>query len=286
MEETIKTSFAHALWDSGDSIEHRWILQHNQTMLYFNRSKLTEREQLLLSMLLSESANVPLPHSSIEKQWHDYLFADGNIPDDSSLYSAVHFHLEQSLEDVLSFREAVLASFPPHTTIIWKTPVNGMFLFKLEDEFLDLQAIVELIEADFYTGVQLFLGVPTKGLRLKEALAFEGDLFIRRLKQRAGQTVFNAPEAGLSELTAGIPADLFKRLQTHFFPADILNDRELIKTIHVFLKNNMNMSQTAKELHLHRNSLQYRIDKFSAQTGIDVRIFFQSVLTALLLPKK
>ncbi len=75
-------------------------------------------------------------------------------------------------------------------------------------------------------------------------------------------------------------------MQSHFFPNDILNDRELIKTIQVFLKNNMNMSQTAKELHLHRNSLQYRLDKFSTQTGIDVRVFYQSALTALLLAKK
>ncbi|MBM7837951.1 DNA-binding PucR family transcriptional regulator [Alkalihalobacillus xiaoxiensis] len=286
MEELLRKSFEHALWVNGDSLEHRWVLQHNQSMLYLNRSKLTEREQLLLSLFLSESASVPPPQTLIEKQWHAFLYGEGTIPDEHTLFTAVHFHLEQSLDDVLSFREAVLASFPTQTTIIWKTPVNGMFLFKMEDEFLDLQAIVELIEADFYTGVQLFLGVPTKGLRLKEALTFEGELFLRRLNQRAGQTVFNASEAGLAELTAGIPIELFKKMQSHFFPNDILNDRELIKTIQVFLKNNMNMSQTAKELHLHRNSLQYRLDKFSTQTGIDVRVFYQSALTALLLAKK
>src|SRR5690606_35483395 len=51
------------------------------------------------------------------------------------------------------------------------------------------------------------------------------------------------------------------------------NDLELVSTIKLFLENNSNTSLTAKNLYLHRNSLQYRIDKFIERTTIDIKLF-------------
>ena len=43
---------------------------------------------------------------------------------------------------------------------------------------------------------------------------------------------------------------------------NISNDKELIESIKVFFQCNLNVSLAAKQLYLHRNTLQYRIDKF------------------------
>ena len=45
-------------------------------------------------------------------------------------------------------------------------------------------------------------------------------------------------------------------------------------TIKVFLENNLNASLTAKKLYIHRNTLQYRIDKFIDKTGIQLKDFY------------
>ncbi|MDR3215165.1 MAG: helix-turn-helix domain-containing protein [Bacilli bacterium] len=48
-------------------------------------------------------------------------------------------------------------------------------------------------------------------------------------------------------------------------------DEELSKTIFVFLDNNLNITQTSKDLYIHRNTLNYRLNKFELLTGINIR---------------
>jgi DNA-binding PucR family transcriptional regulator len=48
----------------------------------------------------------------------------------------------------------------------------------------------------------------------------------------------------------------------------------MYSSIKVFLENNLNASLTAKKLYIHRNTLQYRIDKFIDKTGIQLKDFY------------
>ena len=50
-------------------------------------------------------------------------------------------------------------------------------------------------------------------------------------------------------------------------------DIELLNTIDIFLKNNLSITNTAKELYIHRNTLIYRLDKIKQLTNLDIRIF-------------
>ncbi|MDQ0340361.1 hypothetical protein J2S00_003170 [Caldalkalibacillus uzonensis] len=56
----------------------------------------------------------------------------------------------------------------------------------------------------------------------------------------------------------------------------VRDDQELIRTIRMFLEQNLNVSETAKRMYIHRNSMQYRLDKFIEKTGIDIRHFEQA----------
>ncbi len=51
-----------------------------------------------------------------------------------------------------------------------------------------------------------------------------------------------------------------------------LSDEEL-GTINMFFNNNLNVSETARELFVHRNTLVYRLEKLQKQTGLDIRRF-------------
>lgn len=57
----------------------------------------------------------------------------------------------------------------------------------------------------------------------------------------------------------------------HLF--DPLDDPELVETLEVFLKANLNLTQTAEELGVHRNTVIYRLDKITDLLGRDPRIF-------------
>ncbi|EGL81710.1 putative transcriptional regulator, PucR family [Caldalkalibacillus thermarum TA2.A1] len=63
----------------------------------------------------------------------------------------------------------------------------------------------------------------------------------------------------------------------------VREDQELMHTIRVFLEQNLNVSETAKKLYIHRNSMQYRLDKFIEKTGIDIRQFKHAMTVYLAL---
>lgn len=55
------------------------------------------------------------------------------------------------------------------------------------------------------------------------------------------------------------------------------------KTLVNFFQHNLNISETAKNMYMHRNSLQYRIDKFINETGIDIQKFDLAFVVKLAL---
>ncbi|WP_223070084.1 PucR family transcriptional regulator [Paenibacillus caui] len=63
----------------------------------------------------------------------------------------------------------------------------------------------------------------------------------------------------------------------------IFNDSETLATLETFFQLDCNVSETAKRLYIHRNTLLYRMDKIKHETGLDVRSFKDAVLVKLTL---
>ncbi|WP_145051886.1 CdaR family transcriptional regulator [Paenibacillus xylanexedens] len=63
----------------------------------------------------------------------------------------------------------------------------------------------------------------------------------------------------------------------------IFNDSETLTTLETFFSLDCNVSETAKRLFIHRNTLVYRLDKIKQEIGYDVRSFESAVLVRLLL---
>lgn len=58
---------------------------------------------------------------------------------------------------------------------------------------------------------------------------------------------------------------------------EMLKDEELLVTGEAFLNSNLNVSETARELYVHRNTLIYRLDKIERLTGLDIRKFGDAI---------
>ena len=65
-----------------------------------------------------------------------------------------------------------------------------------------------------------------------------------------------------------------------------LFNEEMLYTIDMFFKKDLNLSDTARQLYIHRNTLVYRLDKVQKQTGLDLRTFEDAVTFKILMELK
>ena len=86
-------------------------------------------------------------------------------------------------------------------------------------------------------------------------------------------------ELGIGRLIYQLPLPLCKMFLNEVFdneaPEDF--DEETIFTINKFFENSLNVSETSRQLFIHRNTLVYRLDKIQKATGLDIRIFDDAI---------
>ena len=82
------------------------------------------------------------------------------------------------------------------------------------------------------------------------------------------------------EISAHYHGLLFNRKTQRLF------NEEMLYTIEMFFKKDLNLSDTARQLYIHRNTLVYRLDKVQRQTGLDLRHFDDAVTFKLLMELK
>ena len=66
-------------------------------------------------------------------------------------------------------------------------------------------------------------------------------------------------------------------LDTTFVPQGFDFDEETLSTINKFFENNLNVSETSRQLYIHRNTLVYRLDKLQKSTNLDLRVFEDAI---------
>ena len=58
---------------------------------------------------------------------------------------------------------------------------------------------------------------------------------------------------------------------------ELLKDEDMVNTAEEFLENSLNVSETSRNLYMHRNTLMYRLDKIERVTGLNLRKFSDAV---------
>ncbi|MCR5655535.1 MAG: helix-turn-helix domain-containing protein [Lachnospiraceae bacterium] len=94
-----------------------------------------------------------------------------------------------------------------------------------------------------------------------------------------GRSIIAYSELGIGRLIYQLPIPLCKMFITEIFggknPEDL--DEETVTTIHKFFENSLNVSETSRQLFIHRNTLVYRLDKLQKSTGLDLRVFEDAI---------
>ena len=86
-------------------------------------------------------------------------------------------------------------------------------------------------------------------------------------------------QLGIGRLIYQLPIPLCKMFIKEIFdgksPDDF--DEEILSTINKFFENSLNVSETSRQLYIHRNTLVYRLDKLQKSTGLDLRVFEDAI---------
>ena len=136
--------------------------------------------------------------------------------------------------------------------------------------------IVDMMSSEAMINVRVAYGTVVHELTdisksYKEALmAMEvGKIFFAEKMVAAYHTL------GIGRLIYQLPDNLCKIFIDEIFgnndPAAL--DEETLNTLNKFFENNLNVSETARQLYVHRNTLVYRIERIQESTGLNLRSF-------------
>ena len=80
---------------------------------------------------------------------------------------------------------------------------------------------------------------------------------------------------GIGRLIYQLPIPLCQMFMKEVFGEKMPDsfDDETLMTINKFFENNLNVSETSRQLFVHRNTLVYRLEKLQKSTGLDIRVF-------------
>lgn len=146
----------------------------------------------------------------------------------------------------------------------------------IEDLNQVADTIVDMCNTEIMTDVRVAFGSVVKELKdvsksYKEAkLALDvGKIFYAEKKVVAYSTL------GIGRLIYQLPINLCRIFIEEIFGDDVPEDLddEALNTINKFFENNLNVSETSRQLFVHRNTLVYRIEKIQKSTGLDLRNF-------------
>lgn len=145
------------------------------------------------------------------------------------------------------------------------------------EDLMDMaQTIVSMMNAEAMINVKVAFGTVVQELKdvsksYKEAkMALDvGKIFYAEKNVVAYSTL------GIGRLIYQLPVNLCKIFIEEIFGENIPSnlDEETLNTINKFFENNLNVSETSRQLFVHRNTLVYRIARLQETTGLDLRNF-------------
>ena len=94
------------------------------------------------------------------------------------------------------------------------------------------------------------------------------------------QTILSYDNLGIGRLIYQLPIRLCELFLQEVFKKGSIEslDEETILTINTFFENDLNVSETSRQLFVHRNTLVYRLEKIYKLTGLDLRKFDQAIV--------
>jgi carbohydrate diacid regulator len=149
-----------------------------------------------------------------------------------------------------------------------------------EDLHKTARVILDMLNTEAMTQVHIAFGTIVNEIKdvsrsYKEAkMAMEvGKIFY------SNRNVVAYSNLGIGRLIYQLPMPLCKMFIKEIFDGKSPDefDEETLTTINKFFENSLNVSETSRQLYIHRNTLVYRLDKLQKSTNLDLRVFEDAI---------
>ncbi|MET3696386.1 PucR family transcriptional regulator [Bacillus oleivorans] len=277
---------------------YQWYFDEKDKMyLGIQRQDLTKEAEDLLACLFekwepAESSLASRNLSIVQKGWYSLLHG-GQISEvigEINHLRFIHIELPDSDLSPVDVEEACTGFFNQTIQPVWLTNTSLILIEKDSSDSIQLDDVIafsKVLEGDFYFKGKFYLGKWRYISNLNDTAVFfqkENLLFQSLQRDFAKQTYFTFERVIPYLIINQLPKNFILKLKEEY--QSVLEDPELLHTAQVYIENNMNASLTAKKMFMHRNSLLYRIDKFTEKTGLDLKqyesawiIYFLSLLS-------
>ncbi len=243
------------------------------------KSSVSVQELSLLKSLFTLVEYEPIGSTSQAQKWYQFLLADGPVPvkKNDTEFRFIQFQIQNNDINPAEIETALTGFFTKEVIIIWKSSNKGIVIEERKQTSLteeELISMSETLESDFFVNIAFFIGkhYPLSD-RLPSLLRKEIDFFSFALAHIRHKNIFTYERIFPAFLAYHLPDELKQQVNPEILES-FQHDPELFSTIKIFLENNLNASLTAKKLYIHRNTLQYRLDKFTDKTGIGLKDFY------------
>ncbi len=136
--------------------------------------------------------------------------------------------------------------------------------------------MVDMLNAEAMTKVRVAYGTIVNEIKgvsrsykeAKMALDVAGIFYVEK-------TIIAYNTLGIGRLIYQLPVNLCKIFIEEIYGDNVPDelDEEMLTTVNKFFENSLNVSETSRQLFVHRNTLMYRLEKLQKMTGLDVRVF-------------
>ena len=209
------------------------------------------------------------------------LHIDTNIRRVVYIIETQHEKDSSSLEIVRSLfagkaKDFITAVDEKHIIIVKEVKPNETF----EEMEKLAKIIVDMLNTEVMTKVHVAFGTVVNELKevsrsYKEAkMALDvGKIFYSE------KNVVAYSNLGIGRLIYQLPLPLCRMFIKEIFDGRSPDefDEETLSTINKFFENSLNVSETSRQLYIHRNTLVYRLDKLQKSTGLDLRVFEDAI---------
>jgi len=224
----------------------------NQWVL-LEEAGLSEREKQLVSLLTQQEQTIS------HNPWYSYLIeGKGQAPQSFKKLQVVYCHLSYyQQENLISWLDMMKTLFPNCETVLQVGAQDYLFVLQ-QDKYTSVRSILmdtlEAVEYDFGVRLSIMLGQvwsQTGNQSLTDLIKAERDLFKNWWRQ------------GHQGVDLGLIKDYLHQM--------ILDQDQIQEIILSLWENSAVLTKTAQQLYLHRNSLQYKIDKWEELTGLQLK---------------
>ena len=182
-----------------------------------------------------------------------------------------------------AIRKILPAKSPDHVTTVEENNIVLVHEIRTEDPEQEMQTLAaSVVRAIGEADIDCRAAFGTVVSEIKEVSKSYKEsrlaLDVSRIFDEDKQIVTYS-KLGIGRLVYQLPISLCRMFLGEIFgersPEDF--DEEILTTINRFFENNLNVSETSRQLFIHRNTLVYRLDKLQKTTGLDLRIFEDAI---------